>query len=160
MSEKKKTPQDTYQVGYRKPPAHSRFRKGQSGNPTGQRRRPGETERLKKIISQEAYRLLTVRDGGDIKRIAAVQAVLRSQITSAVKGNVSAQIPIVALSAHALAGEREKALAAGCDELDTKPIDFDRLIATLRRCSRVPQIMLHFGRPDWLALRLNKEARC
>jgi CheY-like chemotaxis protein len=37
------------------------------------------------------------------------------------------------LSAHALAGEREKALAAGCNEFDTKPIEFDRLVATLRR---------------------------
>ena len=42
-------------------------------------------------------------------------------------------IPIVALSAHALAGTRETALAAGCDEFDTKPIDLDRLVATLRR---------------------------
>ncbi len=42
-------------------------------------------------------------------------------------------IPIIALSAHALAGSRDKALAAGCDEFDTKPIEFDRLVATLRR---------------------------
>ena len=42
-------------------------------------------------------------------------------------------IPIIALSAHALAGEREKALAAGFDEFDTKPIEFERLVATLRR---------------------------
>ena len=42
-------------------------------------------------------------------------------------------IPIIALSAHALAGEREKALGAGCDEFDTKPIEFERLLATLRR---------------------------
>ena len=42
-------------------------------------------------------------------------------------------IPIIALSAHALAGSREKALAAGCDEFDTKPVDFDRLVATIRR---------------------------
>jgi two-component system, cell cycle response regulator DivK len=42
-------------------------------------------------------------------------------------------IPVIALSAHALAGEREKALAAGCNEFDTKPIEFDRLIATVRR---------------------------
>ena len=42
-------------------------------------------------------------------------------------------IPIIALSAHALAGEREKALAAGCDEFDTKPIEFERLVATMRR---------------------------
>jgi two-component system, cell cycle response regulator DivK len=42
-------------------------------------------------------------------------------------------IPVIALSAHALAGAREKALAAGCDEFDTKPVEFDRLVATMRR---------------------------
>ena len=42
-------------------------------------------------------------------------------------------IPVIALSAHTLAGEREKALAAGCNEFDTKPIEFDRLVATVRR---------------------------
>ena len=42
-------------------------------------------------------------------------------------------IPVIALSAHALAGSRERALAAGCDEFDTKPIEFDRLLATMRR---------------------------
>ena len=42
-------------------------------------------------------------------------------------------IPVIALSAHALAGSRDKALAAGCDEFDTKPIEFDRLVATMRR---------------------------
>jgi CheY-like chemotaxis protein len=42
-------------------------------------------------------------------------------------------IPIIALSAHALAGGRERALAAGCNEVDGKPIEFDRLVATVRR---------------------------
>jgi CheY-like chemotaxis protein len=45
----------------------------------------------------------------------------------------TSHIPVIALSAHALAGSREKALAAGCDEFDTKPIEFDRLVAKLRR---------------------------
>ena len=50
------------------------------------------------------------------------------------KGNSQTQdIPIIALSAHALAGEREKAIATGCEEYDTKPIEFDRLVATVRR---------------------------
>ena len=42
-------------------------------------------------------------------------------------------IPVIAFSAHALAGERDKALAAGCDEFDTKPIEFDRLVAKVHR---------------------------
>jgi CheY-like chemotaxis protein len=42
-------------------------------------------------------------------------------------------IPVIALSAHALSAEREKAIVAGCDEFDTKPIEFERLLATVRR---------------------------
>src|SRR5215813_126701 len=56
------------------------------------------------------------------------------EATRMLKGDPQTRdIPVIALSAHALAGEREKALAAGCNEFDTKPIEFDRLVATLRR---------------------------
>jgi two-component system, cell cycle response regulator DivK len=56
------------------------------------------------------------------------------EATRRLKGNPQTHdIPVIALSAHALAGEREKAIAAGCDEFDTKPIEFERLVATVRR---------------------------
>ena len=42
-------------------------------------------------------------------------------------------MPVIGLSAHALADEREKALAAGCDEFDTKPVEFDRLLGKIRK---------------------------
>jgi Family of unknown function (DUF5681) len=83
-------------VGYGKPPVHSRFRKGQSGNPTGKRRH-GEAERIQALIWKEAYRQLTLREGDKVTRMPALQAVLRSHIASAAKGNVSAQRAVVKL---------------------------------------------------------------
>jgi len=56
------------------------------------------------------------------------------EATRRLKGNPQTRdIPIIGLSAHALSGEREKALAAGCNEYETKPIEFDRLVSTVRR---------------------------
>lgn len=51
------------------------------------------------------------------------------EATSRIKSaEATRHIPVIALTAHAMSGSREKALAAGCDEFDTKPVDFDRLM--------------------------------
>jgi CheY-like chemotaxis protein len=55
------------------------------------------------------------------------------------KDSQTGHIPIIGMSAYALASEREKAVATGCDEFDAKPIEFGTLVATIRRVVANPK---------------------
>ena len=64
--------------------------------------------------------MLKMRDGWEATRRLKANPVTRG-------------IPVIALTAHAMSGSRDKALTVGCDEFDTKPVDFDRLLQTINR---------------------------
>ena len=54
------------------------------------------------------------------------------EATRRIKANdATRKIPVIALTAHAMAGDREKAIATGCDDFETKPVEFDRLLAKI-----------------------------
>ena len=89
----------------------------------------------------DGFEILTAEDGevGYIKaRVELPDIILMDldlpvvdgwELTRRLKNDSATRhIPVIALTAHAMAGSREQALAAGCDEFDTKPINFERLM--------------------------------
>jgi hypothetical protein len=90
-------PRASYGVGYAKPPSANRFKPGQSGNPKGRpkgakNKLPAlHEERLREIVLEEAYRTITVQDGGRRVGIPMAQAVIRAMAVNAAKGQHRAQ---------------------------------------------------------------------
>ncbi len=54
------------------------------------------------------------------------------QATAEIKADpLTSSIPVIGLSAHAMSGDRDKAMQAGCDDYDTKPVELDRLLTKI-----------------------------
>lgn len=105
MTRRSRNSSGNYEVGYGKPPSRTRFRKGVSGNPSG--RPHGITAgRATALAIKEAYRLVKVREGDKVLTMPAIQAVLRSQVALAAKGNGPAQRALIEVTQ---AIERESA---------------------------------------------------
>src|SRR5688500_16330481 len=96
---------------------------------------------LTRLLRRRGFELAVAVDGGEglaLARSEAPDLILMDmslpvidgwEATRQLKAAPETQdIPIIALTAHAMATDREKALGAGCDDYDTKPIDLDRLL--------------------------------
>lgn len=85
---------DDYEVGYRKPPAHTRFKPGQSGNPKG---RPKGVKNLSTDLEEELEQTITVSEGGHTHKVTKQRAMIKTMVTKAMKGDPRAAQVIVNL---------------------------------------------------------------
>jgi hypothetical protein len=92
-------------VGYRKPPRHTRFRQGRSGNPNGRRR---QAKNLLTDLHEELQQRITVREGGIERRMSRQRAVVMRLLDKALKGELGAVAKLLdlVLRHEAAAGER------------------------------------------------------
>ena len=76
-----------YEVGYGKPPKHTRFKPGQSGNPKG---RPRGQRNLKTVVKEVLKEKITIREGERTRTVSRIDAIVRVTINNALKGDPKA----------------------------------------------------------------------
>lgn len=103
-----------YQVGYGKPPKHSRFRKGQSGNPKG---RPRSAKGLKTIVREVMLEKVIVRTSAGEKRVSRAEALVLKNLELATKGNPKALDKLLQLFQAAVPDENPEGEATAMPEM-------------------------------------------
>ena len=99
---------------------------------------------LKRRLVRKGFEVVTATDGEQSIKMVTTESpdlVLMDvglpgidgwEATELIRANESTKnIPVIAITAHAMAGDREKAIEVGCNEYETKPIDFARLIGKI-----------------------------
>ena len=100
---------------------------------------------LSNRLSRKGYEIIVAKDGAeglDRARTEGPDLILMDLSLPVLDGweatrrlkasDETRNIPVIALSAHAMTDERDKALAAGCDDFDTKPVEFKRLLGKIQ----------------------------
>jgi len=101
---------------------------------------------LSRRLTRQGYHMLLAADGEEGRQIAeqeqpdlilmdmSLPVIDGWEVTRRLKALPKTQsIPVIALTAHAMAGDREKALDAGCDDYDTKPVELPRLVGKIQK---------------------------
>lgn len=118
-----------YEVGYKKPPKHSQFQKGKSGNPPG---RPPNSLNAKTIALQELSARVAVTENGVRKKISKLQIALKQAVNKATSGDLKAIPMVLAVAGQPVNGVGE---AHQSDEPLSTPADelvFQSLIKRVR----------------------------
>ncbi len=84
----------SFEVGYGRPPLHSRFKPGKSGNPKG---RTKQSRNMRTIVQQVLNEDMQIREGGRLRRMPAMEALVRTTLTRSFKGDPKALVSLIVL---------------------------------------------------------------
>ena len=98
-----------YEVGDCKPPVHTRFQKGQSGNPKG---RPKGARNLKTDLAEELAERVAITENGRQRKVSKQRLLLKSQVAKAIKGDTRAADLVVRMLAQTMGFDAEDTAAA------------------------------------------------
>jgi hypothetical protein len=106
---KHQEPKDDYRIGYRRPPVEHRFKPGNNANPKGRKKK---TRNRKVVIRELLFEPITVREGGEVKQMSALEAVLKKLLSKALTGDNKAALTIIGLAQRdgILTPEQEEAV--------------------------------------------------
>jgi hypothetical protein len=107
----------TYDVGYCNPPAHSRFRKGVSGNPKG---RPKGKLNLATVLERTLHEKVVINENGERKTVTKLEAALKQMVNKAASGDLAAMRLLSALASSTEAEEAATETKSALTESDQK----------------------------------------
>ena len=105
---------EEYKVGKGRPPLHTRFRKGQSGNPKG---RPPGAKGLKKLVRENLLAKVSMRTEDGVRKVTRIEAIILKQLEQAVKGNQRAASQLINLYAAAVPDQPEQEVGQTAENL-------------------------------------------
>lgn len=130
-------PEGTYKVGYKKPPRHSQFKPGQSGNPKG---RPKAAKGLHTIARDLLTQKVAVRTTAGEKKISRMEAVMHKTHELAMKGNIRALAELLKLYANAVPEQRSEATGDQAEDLSATDLamlkELRRMLGTEQEAAR------------------------
>jgi len=105
-----------YEIGYKKPPVHTRWKKGECPNPSGRRKRRAEMPDFAEIAAKELA--ATVKVNGTGESISKFQAAFRQLLNGAAKGDLASQRLLPVWIAWAMSKAKDEPIAAGRESND------------------------------------------
>jgi Family of unknown function (DUF5681) len=94
----------SYEVGYGRPPVHTRFKAGQSGNPNG---RPKGRKKMGDLLRDALAKRIPIREGNSLRNVSRAEAMILALITKALKGDAKACATVIALTQQSGEFERD-----------------------------------------------------